>query len=399
MNEQPPSPHQIEPNPVLNRKRKRASSWQLGKSHTLFAIVTVSLFLLGWFTATPWLGIPAGLATLALCLEVLWQPTRQWLNAYLSLQQQWLLLATLTALLALVVLIRLSSGHSPTAQLTNWVAVGALAQALGAMGQIMVALLTAYVAWQQYVISRDLTMHQNRITQQQTIDSYFQGIADLVLDKEGLLEDWPPERAIAEGRTVAILSGFDSEGKAKILRFLSSAKLLSPLKRDRLLGRAIFDGLGGYEEDVEFGVRVINLQEVLVQADLSGADLRSTELSAVNLSRAGLQNADLSRANLSRAILQGANLQGANLSRTRLFYGLAANASPRADLPSAVGNRLHPPDYQTGKQTGAVVEDADFSNVQGLSEEQRYYCCAWGGKRTRATIPGGCADIPNRLES
>lgn len=96
---------------------------------------------------------------------------------------------------------------------TNWDAVGALAEGFGALGQILVALLAAYVAWRQYVISRDLTTQQNRITQQQTIDSYFQGIADLILDDEGLLEDWPPERAIAEGRTAAILG--DSMPKAR----------------------------------------------------------------------------------------------------------------------------------------------------------------------------------------
>jgi len=48
-----------------------------------------------------------------------------------------------------------------------------------------------------------------------------------VLDEEGLLEDWPQERAIAEGRTAAILSSVDGGGKAKI-RFLTSSKLLTP---------------------------------------------------------------------------------------------------------------------------------------------------------------------------
>jgi hypothetical protein len=32
-----------------------------------------------------------------------------------------------------------------------------------------------------------------------------------------------------------------------------------------------------------------------------------------------------------------------------------------------------------------------------MSEEQRYYCCAWGGEETRGTIPGGCEGIPNKL--
>jgi hypothetical protein len=45
-----------------------------------------------------------------------------------------------------------------------------------------------------------------------------------------------------------------------------------------------------------------------------------------------------------------------------------------------------------------VVENADLTNVQGLSDEQRFYCCAWGGQKTRGTIPGGCDGIPNRLD-
>jgi hypothetical protein len=44
-----------------------------------------------------------------------------------------------------------------------------------------------------------------------------------------------------------------------------------------------------------------------------------------------------------------------------------------------------------------VIEGADFSQVKNLSEDQRYYCCAWGGSKTRGTIPGGCREIPNKL--
>ena len=85
---------------------------------------------------------------------------------------------------------------------------GSWAEWVGALGQISIAILAVYVAWAQYIISRDLTIQQNLITQQQTIDSYFQGISDLTINDEGLLEDWPQERAIAEGRTAAILSSF-----------------------------------------------------------------------------------------------------------------------------------------------------------------------------------------------
>ena len=65
-------------------------------------------------------------------------------------------------------------------------------------GPNLIAILGVYVAWRQYVISKDLTIQQNRITQQQTIDAYFQGVSDLALDEQGFLEDRPQERAIAE---------------------------------------------------------------------------------------------------------------------------------------------------------------------------------------------------------
>ncbi|MBI1241130.1 MAG: pentapeptide repeat-containing protein [Nostoc sp. RI_552] len=278
----------------------------------------------------------------------------------------------------------------------SWEVSGTLAEWVGALGQILIAIVAVYIAWRQYVISKDLTIQQNLltvqqniITQQQTIDSYFQGISDLVLDEEGLLEDWPQERAIAEGRTAAIFSSVDAGGKAKILRFLSRSKLLTPLKRDRRLGRAILDGMGGYEEDRLQGLRVIELGVMLAGADVSHNDLRWTDLSEANLVRANLSNCDLVKANLSRTILYNANLSGADLNGTRFFYGSVAIASPRS--------RNEPPNYETGEYTGAVVENADFSDVQRLSDTARHYCCAWGGEKTRATIPGGCEGIGNQL--
>jgi uncharacterized protein YjbI with pentapeptide repeats len=271
----------------------------------------------------------------------------------------------------------------------NWDAVGALGEVFGALGQIFIAVLAVWIAWRQYVIEKDLTIRQNIITQQQTIDTYFQGISELVLDEEGLLEDWPQERAIAEGRTAAILSSVDGNGKAKILRFLSHSGLLTPLKRDRRLGRAILDGAGGYLEDRNYGIRVIDLRGMLAKADLSQTDLRWIDLSEANLYGANLNDCDLDRTNLARAILCRATLQKADLEEVRLFYGELESASPRS--------RKDPPNYRTGDYTGAVIENADFTDARNMSEAQRYYCCAWGGSRTRQTIPGGCEEIPNKL--
>jgi uncharacterized protein YjbI with pentapeptide repeats len=351
------------------------------------AILGVALFL-----RIPWIGIPAALVAIALCLRILWPVLKAALNEWIPRPLQLMIVAGAIAVFSLVGLLQFSGVTerlAPGDRTINWDAISALGETFGAIGQILVAFLALYVAWRQYVISKDLTSQQNRITQQQTIDAYFQGISDLVLDEEGLLEDWPPERAIAEGRTAAILTGLDGEGKAKVIRFLSSAKLLTPLKRDRRLGRPIFDGLGGYEEDIEYGVRVIDLTNMLAGTDLSNSDLRSTELSEANLTNICLASCDLTRANLSRALLIAANLRQADLSRTCLFHGEAQIASPR--------DRINAPNYVTGAYTGAVVEGADFSQVKNLSEDQRYYCCAWGGSKTRGTIPGGCKDIPNKL--
>jgi uncharacterized protein YjbI with pentapeptide repeats len=365
----------------------------------LITLIAIAITFIGVILNNWIIGIIGTLMTLLLSLAILLPWLQEVLDEWFSLQERTLFVAFLGLIVAIIGLIRFTGVGDRLLLLAsqiNWDIAGSLAEWFGALGQILIAIIAVYVAWRQYVISKDLTIQQNMltvqqniITQQQTIDSYFQGVSDLVLDEEGLLEDWPQERAIAEGRTAAILSSVDGSGKAKILRFLSRSKLLSPLKRDGRLGRAILDGSGGYAEDRLEGVRVIDLGVMLAAADLSGTDLRWTDLSEANLVRASLVGCDLVKANLSRTILYHANLSGADLNGIRLFYGTVDKASPRS--------RTEPPDYETGEHTGAVVENADFSNVQRMSESTRYYCCTWGGEKTRDTIPGGCEGIPNQL--
>ena len=365
----------------------------------LIILVAIAITFIGVILNNRIIGIIGTAITLLLSLAILLPWLQKVLTEWFSPQERTLIVAFLGLIVAIIGLIRFTGvgdrlvvwGHQ-----INWEIAGTLAEWFGALGQIFIAVIAVYVAWRQYVISKDLTIQQNLltvqqniITQQQTIDSYFQGVSDLVLDEEGLLEDWPQERAIAEGRTAAILSSVDGSGKAKILRFLSRSKLLSPLKRDQRLGRPILDGSGGYAEDRLEGVRVIDLGVMLAGADLSGTDLRWTDLSEANLVRANLENCDLVKANFSRTILYNTNLGGADLNGIRLFYGVVDNASPRS--------RTQAPDYETGEHTGAVVENADFTNVQRMSESARCYCCTWGGEKTRGTIPGGCEGIPNKL--
>ncbi|GAP97156.1 pentapeptide repeat-containing protein [Leptolyngbya sp. NIES-2104] len=361
-------------------------------NRSLILIVALLVVSIGLFLNQFWMILAGSIVALLLSAQILYPTVKPVVMEILTEQDQGIVLGSIGALVGLTGVLKLLGVDRALGELYNtlqWDAIGALGEVFGALGQILIAVLAVYIAWRQYVISIELTVQQNTITQQQTIDTYFQGISDLVLDEEGLLEDWPQERAIAEGRTAAILGSVDGSGKAKIIRFLSRAKLLSPLKRDLRLGRAILNGTGGYAEDRLNGIRVIDLGIMLAAADLSGTDLRWTDLSEANLIRANLTNCDLVKTNFARTVLCGASLRGADLSGTRFFYGKVETASPRS--------RTEPPNFKTGAYTGAVVENADFTGAEDMTEEQRYYCCAWGGTNTRGTIPGGCEGIPNKL--
>ena len=204
-----------------------------------------------------------------------------------------------------------------------------------------------------------------------------------------MLEDWPLERMLAEGRLAAVFGSIDRDGKARVLRFLSHARLLTPLKRDQRLGRAILDGSGNYEEDRAAGVPVIRLQQLLQGVDLSACDLRGVDFNGADLRGANLSLCDLTGANLAATNLAGANLEQARLEACRFFYGRPQTASPR--LGSA------PFDLGTGAGTGAVVENINLSGVRLLDPQTHHYLASWSGPRSRATIPGGCKGVPSQL--
>jgi uncharacterized protein YjbI with pentapeptide repeats len=331
------------------------------------------LLPLGHWTKQPALGWGAVLAWLGLAS---WWGRPLWVQIGRDLWQwltTWPTLGWAVAALGLAGVGGLAgSGVFSTLRSLSWEAIGALGEVFGATGQILIALLAAYIAWRQYVISRDLTIQQNIITQQQTIDAYFEGISNLVLSPDGQLDDWPLERAIAAGRTAAILNGVDRFGKAKILRFLSTANLLSPLRRDEHLGRPILDGKGGYQRDRVNGIRVVNLGTMLEGADLHGTSLRGVDFSDASLEGADLRDCDLSHTNLCGANLRNADLRGADLYRALLFVGSLQTASPVQP-----GQK---PDFKTGAYAGAIVAGADFRRVRRLSPEQRAYLAAWGAK-------------------
>jgi uncharacterized protein YjbI with pentapeptide repeats len=239
------------------------------------------------------------------------------------------------------------------------------------------------------MVDQRLTGQQNRITQAQTIDSFIHGISEMIIDEEGLLEDWPLERMLAEGRLAAVISSIDREGKARVLRFLSHARLLTPLLRDQRLGRAILDGHGNYEIDRFNGVPVIRLHRILRGVDLAGTDLRGIDFNGADLAGCDLSHCDLRDANLAGANLAGSNLEGADLEGAHFFFGRSHTASP-AGLASL--------DPTTGAGTGAVVENINLTGVKRLGAQSHHYLAAWSGPRSRQTLPGGARGVPSQLE-
>ncbi len=374
---------------------RATGTWsRLNQSVSLQLLLGILLTLVGLAVGFAPLAILAGVITVVLALAQLLPPLLRQLAGRLDDLPTVRVLAViglLVAAIALPVAFGWWDFYFDYYRNANWEAIGAIGEGvIGAVGQILVALVALAIAWRQVLIDQRLTSQSNRITQAQTIDSFIHGISEMISDEEGLLEDWPLERMLAEGRLSAVLGSIDRDGKARVLRFLSHARLLTPLRRDHRLGRAILDGQGNYEEDRIAGVPVIQLQAMLRGVDLAGTDLRGVDFNAADLRGCDLSFADLTQANLAGANLAGANLEGARLEQARFFYG-----RPQTATPTGHGSLL---DHGTGADTGAIVENVNLVGVRGLDPQNQFYLASWSGSRSRATIPGGCKGLPNQLE-
>ena len=191
-----------------------------GNDNASLWLLLLSLVLMGigMRLNLSWLGFSGSLIAIFLSGRIVLPAINQWFSNNLTSRERRILLGFLAFFIAIAGMIRYFGIYSIIGHWLNqfkYDEFGSWAEWVGALGQISIAILAVYVAWTQYVISKELTIQQNRITQQQTIDAYFQGISDLALDDEGLLEDWPQERAIAEGRTAAILSSVDGGGESQ----------------------------------------------------------------------------------------------------------------------------------------------------------------------------------------
>jgi len=367
---------------------------RLNQSASLQLLLGSVLMLAGLVVGWPWLTLPAGLFTLIAALKQLLPPLWRQLSGSLDDGPTTRVLAAAGLLLVAIAIPVALGWLDPFLEIyrsRNWEAIGAIGEGvIGALGQILVALVALAIAWRQVMVDQRLTTQQNRITQAQTIDSFIHGISEMIIDEEGLLEDWPLERMLAEGRLAAVLSSIDREGQARILRFLAHARLLTPLRRDHRLGRAILDGEGNYEEDRLNGVPVIRLNRMLKGMDLSETDLRGVDFNGADLRGTSFVGADLREANFAGANLGGANFEGARLDGARFFYGRPNSATPLG----AIG----PVDHESGNGTGAIVENANFTGARHLDPQAHHYIASWSGPRSRHSLPGGSRGVPSQLE-
>ena len=302
----------------------------------------------------------------------------------------------------------------------DWGILGALGEIIGAVGSISIACLAVYIATRQWLdgkrisrekreLTEEIERHneaakqeQERIVRAQSLDSYFDGISTLLFrDEDGVFNDMA--RNLCKGRTDAILKILESDEKRNLVAFLYGSNLISK---------------NGTDEPPVVGLAGSDLS----QADLSGTSLRKAGFGGTNLKGAQIAGADLDQADFRGADLTDANLSGADLCNSDMHGVIAATANfstvdlseadlsgadlrgvdfTEADLSSANlsgsnlrGEKLERTNLNSANLSGAnlreaalmganlldarlsnliSIEDADFSEAQDLSEDDREY--------------------------
>lgn len=239
----------------------------------------------------------------------------------------------------------------------DWQAIGALSELLGAIGQIAIAGVAVYIAYRQWIESKEDALEQKELTEKiernrqaamqeqeriirsQSLDAYFEGISSL------LLKDGKPDataQRFAKGRTDALLKILKSDEKRNLVAFLYGSGLITVNENND----APVIGLSGSD---------------LSGADLRGATLRMASLSMTNLRGADLRGADLCDVYLRGADLRGAKLHGADLSMANLHGAILSMAdSSEADL---TGADLSGADLREANFNGTYLSEADLSGA------------------------------------
>jgi uncharacterized protein YjbI with pentapeptide repeats len=147
---------------------------------------------------------------------------------------------------------------------------------------------------------RELEVADQR-AQDEALQSYLDQISQLLTDREHQMHEVKPGdslRAVAQARTLTILTRLDGRRKGSVLQFL-------------------------YETGLIIGEQpVLSLSN----ADLHGAALHTAEMSEINLDRANLSHASFTNVNFNGAFLREANLHHADLAGVNLSNATLRNA-------------------------------------------------------------------------
>jgi uncharacterized protein YjbI with pentapeptide repeats len=220
---------------------------------------------------------------------------------------------------------------------------------------------------------------QNRATQaaaerrslDDTLQAYLDGMAQLITDKEQPLHSAKPGDSLstlARARTLTVLRRLDSGRKRRVLEFLYESRLID--KEQALLNESeLIERQHNIISLRQANLRGTNLYMVyLRKADLREADLKWADMYGARLYGADLREADLRWADLSVAHLIGADLRQANLQEADLRW---------AHLDDA--------DLQWADLRKADLRNAFLVGVRTWSEEQLRRAKSLKG----ATMPDG----------
>src|SRR6478672_593619 len=163
--------NQLQPSSFQQQARlalqQRTANLSPSKPSTFWITITaIAVMVVGLVVDNFWIGISGAIVALLVSLQGLYPTLKAAVEALILPQQRSQLLAILAGIAAIAGLLKFVGFYhrlNVWAQQVNWDASGTLAEWFGALGQILIAILAVYIAWQQYVISRDLTIEQNRL--------------------------------------------------------------------------------------------------------------------------------------------------------------------------------------------------------------------------------------------
>ena len=242
----------------------------------------------------------------------------------------------------------------------DWTILGSAGEFFGAIGSILIACVAVFIATRQYVdekrfareqkaLMEDIErkneiarIEQDRLVRAQSLDSYFDGISNLIL-RDDILNS--KARNLSKGRTDAILKVLAPDEKRNLLAFLYGSGLITPNEEsdEVVIGLSGSDlshaQLDGFTlRNAHLGMAILKDAQItdcdLNQIDMPGADLERANLKGSEITEANLHgilgfNTNLSASDLSGTDIGGADLREANLSESALTDGNLSGANLR----------------------------------------------------------------------